>query len=246
MISFQRRTFPLLIPDIVCFIDLFHCRTCSWLVFSYNRKILSTWKTLHSQKVFLLFHSTIFHFTSTLYNSPSQQNWKLLCLLKMFLQFFAHRVKQFLCQSMAREKNGKSWLTYTKLRFQPTEKTFWGHVLLGTAVMWYRLQVSSHVTFLLVFILFVSRQKSEKILDRCVHVFLFHSFCYWFYLCRIVLSMITIVYVEILQLCFIHFLQNRSWNYTVPSLPWCNLRSGVIFFIFYFASLFLWLERGKK
>ena len=35
--------FSLLIPDIFCFIDfILHCRTCSWLVFSYNRKILAT------------------------------------------------------------------------------------------------------------------------------------------------------------------------------------------------------------
>ena len=33
--------------------------------------------------------------------------------------------------------------------------------------------------------------------------------------------MIIIVYVEILQLCFIHFLQNTSWIYTVPSIPCC-------------------------
>ena len=35
--------FSPLIPDIICFIDfIFHCRTCSWFVFSYNRKILAT------------------------------------------------------------------------------------------------------------------------------------------------------------------------------------------------------------
>ena len=62
-------------------------------MFSYNGKILATLKTLRSQKVFQLFHLAIVHFASMYYNSPSQQNWKLLCLLKMFLQFFTHRVK---------------------------------------------------------------------------------------------------------------------------------------------------------
>ena len=41
--------------------------------------------------------------------------------------------------------------------------------------------------------------------------------------------MIIIVYVEILQLCFIHFLQNTSWIYTVPSIPCCLWLTG--FFI---------------
>ena len=118
--------------------------------------------------------------------------------------------------------NGNSWLMYTKLRFQPTEKTFWGRVLLGTAVI-VLLQGSSHVTFLLMFMLFVSRQKSEQSLD--IHLYVYMSFCficYWFYLCRIVLSMIIIVCVEILQLRYIRFLQNTPWIYTVPiSIPCC-------------------------
>ena len=84
------------------------------------------------------------------------------------------------------------------------------------------LQGSSHVMFLLMFILFVSRQKSEKSLDIHLYVYMYFCFiCYWFYLCRIVLSMIIIVYVEILQLRFIHFLQNTSWIYTVPSMSCC-------------------------
>ena len=59
------------------------------------------------------------------------------------------------------------------------------------------LQGSSHVMFLLMFILFVSRQKSEKSLDIHLYVYMYFCFiCYWFYLCRIVLSMIIIVYVK--------------------------------------------------
>ena len=188
----EKEFFLWLIPDIFCFIDfIFHCRTCSLLVFSYNRKILATWKTLHStlRKCFgYLIHSAIAHFASPLYNSPSQQNWKLLCHSKMSLQFFAHRVKQFIQQS-----NGSSWLTYTKLKFQQQKKPFEGtYYCIG-----YRcnvlLQGSSHVTFLLMFILFVSRQKSEQSLD--IHLYVYKSFCficYWFYLCTIVLSMIVI------------------------------------------------------
>ena len=47
--------------------------------------------------------------------------------------------------------------------------------------------------------------------------------CYCFYLCRIVLGMIIIILsmLKILQLCSIHFLQNTSWIYTVPSIPCC-------------------------
>ena len=107
------------------------------------------------------------------------------------------------------------------------------------------LQGSSHVMFLLMFILFVSRQKSEKSLD--IHLYVYMSFCficYWFYLCRIVLSMIIIVYVEILQLRFIHFLQNTSWIYTVPSIPCCLWLTGFFIGSMIFSTVqFLWSHR---
>ena len=115
--------------------------------------------------------------------------------------------------------NGNSWWTYTKLRFQSTEKNLLRARIIGNRCN-VLLQVSSHVTILLMFILFVLRQKSEQSLERCVHVFLFHYFAIdSIWMCRIVLSMIIIVYVEIgLQLRFIHYLQNTSWIYTVPSM----------------------------
>ena len=124
--------------------------------------------------------------------------------------------------SGAREKQWKQLINVHETQVSTNRKNLLRARIIGNRCN-VLLQGSSHVMFLLMFILFVSRQKSEKSLD--IHLYVYMSFCficYWFYLCRIVLSMIIIVCVEILQLRYIRFLQNTSWIYTVPiSIPCC-------------------------
>ena len=135
-------------------------------------------------------------------------------------------IKKIISLAEQGRNNGNSWLTYTKLVSTNRKNLLKAHIIGNHCNV--LLQGSSHVMFLLMFILFVSRQKSEKSLD--IHLYVYMSFCFiWFYLCRIVLSMIVIVDVEILHLRFIHFLQNTSWIYTVPSIPCCLWLTG--FFI---------------
>ena len=135
---FIREFFLWLIPDIFCFIDfIFHCRTCSLLVFSYNRKILATWKTLHStlRKCFgYLIHSAIVHFASPLYNSPSQQNWKLLCHSKMFLHIFCSSSK-----TISLAEQWKQLINIHKTQISTNRKNLLRAriTVLGTAVMYY-------------------------------------------------------------------------------------------------------------
>jgi len=180
----------------------------------------------------LLFHYIILH-PSKIGNSFVIQN---------VLAIFCSLSKTI---SLAKQggNNGNSWLTNVqKTQVSTNRKNLLRARIIGNHCN-VLLQGSSHVMFLLMFILFVLRQKSEKNLD--IHLYVYMSFCficYWFYLCRIVLSMIVIL--EILELRFIHFLQNTSWIYTVPSIPCCLWLTG-----FFIGSMiisivqFLWSHR---
>ena len=99
-VLFHRRIFFYLIPDIFCFIDfiIIPLQNLLMALVFIQRKNLSNLKNFpYYKKCFgYLIHSAIIHFASPLYNSPSQQNWKLLCHSKMLSRFFPLRIKQFL------------------------------------------------------------------------------------------------------------------------------------------------------
>ena len=63
---------------------------------------------------------------------------------------------------------------YTKLRFSTNRKNFLRGRIIGNRC-YVLMQGSSHLTFLLMFILFVSRQKSEQSLE--IHLYVDMSFC---------------------------------------------------------------------